>query len=216
MQNPIASVLARRKSGAGARGVFDGREFELRRVRLTDYASWRTIRLANERRLAPAFKRPDRTWEECHSPMAWVEWFADTAVGSLRRTRYALVIVEHAAGKPSRVVGEVGLCGVDPVTRAGELSAWVSDSPGTLVPWGLANVIDRVFAPEYGLERIVAPGVETKGRPAHLVAALGMERIGTRRDFRIFNGEPTDHMMCVLENTPEVRASMRALAAGPR
>lgn len=186
----------------------DGTEYRVRSARIGDFASWRAVRMANERRLAPAFGSAGRTWAEENTATSWVEWI--TALLRARRRREALpmVISEHRPGRDARIVGEIGVCGIDPTTRSGELYAWAAEVPPAVVPWAVAQLIAAAFAPPYRMDRVVAPIACGNPGPRQALEALGFTHRARRHELRDYDGAPTDHDIWAMENTTAVRASM--------
>ena len=186
-------------------------EYSVRRPRIRDYPHWRRTRIDEKARLAAAFGSPDADWPDLHSPSAWVEWVTSVRSAARRREALPFVLLEHGADGP-RLVGEIGVGAVDPRTGTGELYAWAVRTAPEVVPWAVAQVISRTFDPPFALDRIVAPTARGNRSVHRALEVLRFEHRATRRRFRMYAGEPTDHDLWVMDNTPHNRARIRRLA----
>ncbi|GAA1095471.1 GNAT family N-acetyltransferase [Tsukamurella strandjordii] len=207
MRSTLGSRLPSVADGAA------GDEYLVRPARLLDYRSWRATRMANERRLAPAFGSPDRLWSALNTRSAWLERFGPVPGLSRRGRSLTYVVVARDPRGHERIVGEVGIRGVDPVTASGEISVWATDLPDAVMPWATASLVAAAFASEHRLDRVVAPVARNNPGPCRMFEAVGMERRAVRRSLREYDGAPRDHDIWVIENTPATRAALRDLAA---
>ncbi|WP_461167741.1 GNAT family N-acetyltransferase [Tsukamurella serpentis] len=178
---------------------------------MSDYSTWRDARLDNREHLAPAFGSSERDWAAQSSPQAWVEWLGAMRDGARAGTALPSVVVEQREGA-ERVVGSMGICAVDPVTRSGEFFAWCIAEDPSVVPWAASNLVLRAFTGPLELERVVGPVAMVNPAPGRALHRMGWTRRAGRRALRVYDGAPADHDLWVLENDPAVRDALAAVA----
>lgn len=188
-----------------------GRRYALRTPVLADFATWREVRLRHAARLAPAFGSSEHEWAVDSSPEAWAEWLTSMRSAAFRGAALPAVVVEQA-DSGERVVGELGVCAVDPITRTGEFYAWSVAQDPTVVPWAASNLVLRAFDAPLHLDRVVAPVAEVNPGPSRALHRMGWARKAVRRALRTYDGAPEDHGIWVLENEPAVRRALEGLA----
>lgn len=109
------------------------------------------------------------------------------------------------------MVGEVGICAVDPVTATGEISVWSVARPASVVPWAASAIVLAGFD-LLGLARVVAPVAVVNRGPLRALGRMDWVRAANRRSLREYEGVPREHGIWVLENTPAVRRRLVGLA----
>ncbi len=188
----------------------DGRRYALRPPRLTDYAGWRDIRLAHADLLAPAFGTSQRGWEQDCAPGQWIEWCTMLRRSTRNLSALAAVAVEHT-DRGERVIGELGVCGVDPVTRSGEFYAWLVAGNPRVLPWGVSTMVLHAFAGPMALRRVLAPVAVVNPGPLRTIKRTGWTHRAVRRVLREYDEQPADHDIWSLENDPATRRALAGL-----
>lgn len=187
------------------------RRYSLRPPRAGDYASWRDVRLEHARVLAPAFGSSQRRWEQESTPEAWIERIAELRAAARHDTALPAVVVEHVAGG-ERVIGELGVCAVDPLTRTGEFYAWAVAGDPVVVPWAASVLVLESFDGPLQLRRVVAPVAVDNPGPSRALRRMGWTLAAERAAYREYDERPATHGIWVLENELEVRRALEAVA----
>ncbi|WP_019201453.1 GNAT family N-acetyltransferase [Tsukamurella sp. 1534] len=189
-----------------------GRRYSLRAPRLRDYAGWRDVRLRHADILAPAFGSSERAWADESSAERWFEWVSLLRSRGARHDGVSIaVLVQHRNGG-ERVIGEFGVCGVDPFSRTGEFYAWAVAGDPAIVRWAAATMVRNAFGAPHRLPRVVGPIAVDNPGPAGALHTMGWSRRGLRRVLREYDARPTDHEIWVLDNDAETRASLERMA----
>jgi RimJ/RimL family protein N-acetyltransferase len=187
----------------------------LRRPRLTDGPEWRRVRLADESRLRPAFGHGDAPWGEQSSLTAWAD-----RVHSLREaTRAGAMVPFVFATTAGRFLGEC-VFSIDARSGLAELSLWTGRAvPHSVSTAATAHGVLRMFERPSSVPWMIAPVAASNPGPTRLLAEAGFEPGATARRLRLYDGEPTDHVVWRLENTERTRAHLRGVLdrfqAGP-
>lgn len=213
----MVSILNRRERRTparlpGASCAVDGHRYALRPPRLEDFPTWRDARIAHASRLAPAFGTSELQWAVDSSPEAWLEAFWRSRSAARRSRALPGIVTEMHSESRERVVGEVGICAVDPVTATGEMSVWSVARPAAVVPWAASAVVLAGFD-LLGLDRVIAPVAVVNAGPLRALGRMNWVRAASRSALREYEGVPREHGIWVLENTREVRGRLEGLAA---
>ncbi|WP_158635082.1 GNAT family N-acetyltransferase [Tsukamurella asaccharolytica] len=189
-----------------------GHIVDLRSLRLADAASWRKTNLDHEEWLRPAFGDPGTDWNTRRSTAAWAEEWWDARNGKDVLLSRVLTVDD---GAEQRVVGQQSMRGPDPRTGHAESLTWVAGLPASkpVTLWMSAvNLLDTfVQNPQVSALLAVQP-VENRGS-LMLAKALGFTYLQTARALREYAGEPTDHTVYVMHNTPESRRGLKDVIA---
>jgi hypothetical protein len=184
----------------------EGVDVVLRPPRLSDGPSWRRARLVDEDRLRPSIGHGDESWDRQSSLTAWVERLHDLR-SAARHGRTVPFVLATTTGD---VLGETGFA-IDARSGLAELSIWTARSvPHAATTWALAEGVLSVLAEPWSVPWVVAPVAATNPGPSCLLTRGGFEPSGTARQLRPYDGAPADHVVWRVENTPAVRAHLRA------
>ncbi|MEU5841266.1 GNAT family protein [Rhodococcus sp. NPDC047139] len=147
-----------------------GEVIRLRPPRFSDFQDWRRIRLRDRALIEPFWASSSLSWEERHTQEHWVRECLH-----LRSSRRSLGFVIEVDGC---FAGQIGLSGIDPVSRSAEMSIWMDSTAGGRVIGHIAGsmLMDHAFT-VLGLHRITAPICVD-----NLAAARGADRIGFVRE----------------------------------
>jgi [ribosomal protein S5]-alanine N-acetyltransferase len=185
----------------------------VRPVRLRDGSAWSTIRIRDERYLAPWEPTTPGSWAQRHAVGEWPgRWF------QLRAAARRGAVLPFAVTLDGRLAGHVM---VGNVIREPLLSAYVGYWCDALVAGGgittaaVAMVVDHSFGP-VGLHRIEATVRPENLASRRVLAKLGFREEGLFQRYLDVDGAWRDHLCYAItrEELPASGLTARLVAAG--
>ncbi|MFC6010660.1 GNAT family N-acetyltransferase [Nocardia lasii] len=190
----------------------DGVTALLRPPRFDDFDAWRRLRLRDRDELEPFWFSSPLTWDQRHSRAQWVRECLAAASEAAAGRRIGTVLEIDG-----QFAGQIELVGIDPRTRAAELSVWVDAEVGRRGVTGLAGamLLDFAFA-EASLERVTAPVAVTNVDARRAVRKYWAREAVLTRYFDV-GGRRIDHELWALtrDRLPEGGLVAELLAAHP-